>query len=538
VSAAPTADTDPLPAGTPPVIDAERRPAPPAEEAGSGIPAVVRRRLAPLDTRLDPYSWYAAGLVTFIAAVIRLLNLSTPRGKIFDEVYYATDAHNLLIHGVEWDDKNNTAGYVVHPPLGKWMIALGERIFGYHEFGWRISAAVVGIISVLLLTRIARRMFGSTVLGCAAGLLMAFDGMHFVLSRTALLDIFLMFFVLASFGALVLDRDSRRRRWLRAMEDGLDPSQPGRAGRPPFTWPGSVPWWRLFAAVLLGCGLGVKWSAVWFAPVFLLLIIWWEVGARRSAGVRRPWRDMFLDEIGWLALCAVLIVGTYLATWSGWFVTDDGYFRHWLPVIGALQNLWHYHHEAYKFHSTLTAKHTYQSWPWQWLLLGRPVAFHWSGDGPCGAPSCASEVLLLGTPALWWSFIPALGGLAWLGISRRDWRAAAIGLGVAAGLLPWFWFALKGRTMFAFYALPAEPFLVLAVVFVLGAIMNPAPGWGETAATESSGMFDRRVVGAVILGAYVLVVAACFAYFYPIYTGEVIPYSDWSARMWLGGRWI
>jgi dolichyl-phosphate-mannose--protein O-mannosyl transferase len=147
-------------------------------------------------------------------------------------------------------------------------------------------------------------------------------------------------------------------------------------------------------------------------------------------------------------------------------------------------------------------------------------------------------VLLLGTPALWWSFIPALGGLAWLGISRRDWRAAAIGLGVAAGLLPWFWFALKGRTMFAFYALPAEPFLVLAVVFVLGAIMNPAPGWGETAATESSGMFDRRVVGAVILGAYVLVVAACFAYFYPIYTGEVIPYSDWSARMWLGGRWI
>jgi dolichyl-phosphate-mannose-protein mannosyltransferase len=539
VSAAPTADTDALPAGTPPVISAERKPEP---APAARIPTVVRRRLAPFDARLEPYSWYAAGLVTFIAAVIRLLNLGQPKGKIFDETYYATDAHNLLIHGVEWDEKNNTAGYVVHPPLGKWMIALGERIFGYDEFGWRISAAVVGIISVLLITRIARRMFGSTVLGCAAGLLMAFDGMHFVLSRAALLDIFLMFFILASFGALVLDRDSRRKRWLRAMDEGLEPSHPGRAGRPA----SSVPWWRLFSAVLFGCALGVKWSALWFAPAFVLLLVLWEVGARRSAGVRRPWRDTFVDEIGWLLLCTALILVTYLATWSGWFFTGDGYFRHYLrdtghrelPVIGAVQNLWHYHHEAYKFHSTLTAKHTYQSWPWQWLLLGRPVAFHWSGDGPCGASNCASEVLLLGTPALWWSFIPALGGLAWLGISRRDWRAGAIGLCVAAGLLPWFWFALDSRTMFAFYALPAEPFLVLAVVYVLGAIMNPVPAWGEAAPAESTGMFDRRVVGAVILGAYVLVVAACFAYFYPIYTGEIIPYSDWSARMWLGSRWI
>jgi dolichyl-phosphate-mannose-protein mannosyltransferase len=551
VSAAPTADTDALAAGTPPVIKAEQQPEPPATQEG-GIPAVVRRRLAPFDARLDPYSWYAAALVTFIAAITRLINLGNPKGKIFDETYYATDAHNLLIHGVEWDEKNNTAGYVVHPPLGKWMIALGQRIFGYDEFGWRISAAVVGIISVLLITRIARRMFGSTVLGCAAGLLMAFDGMHFVLSRTALLDIFLMFFILAAFGALVLDRDARRQRWLRAIEDGLDPSQPGRAGRPALRWPGSVPWWRLFAAVLLGGALAVKWSAVWFVPAFVLLMLFWEVGARRSAGVRRPWRDTLRQEFGWLALCGLLIVVTYLVSWTGWFVTDEGYFRHWLrdngdrelPVIGALQNLAHYHQEALRFHTGLDDRHTYQSWPWQWLLLGRPVAFHWSGDGPCGASSCASEVLLLGTPALWWSFIPALGGLAWVGIGRRDWRAAAIGLSVAAALLPWFWFAFDGRTMFAFYALPAEPFLVLAVVYVLGAIMNPAPvesaGWGQSrpAGSDGTGMFDRRVLGAVILGAYVLVVGACFAYFYPIYTGEIIPYPDWSARMWLGNRWI
>jgi dolichyl-phosphate-mannose--protein O-mannosyl transferase len=525
-----------------------------AETDGGGVAAIIRRRLAPFDARLDPYSWFATALVTLIAGTLRLVGLADPKGKIFDEVYYAVDAHNLLVHGVEWDDKNNTAGYVVHPPLGKWIIGVGEKLFGYSEFGWRISAAVIGTISVLMLVRIARRMFGSTVLGCAAGLLMAFDGMHFVLSRTALLDIFLMFFILAAFGALVLDRDSRRRRWLNAITDGMDPSQRRGANRPPFNWRTSVPWWRLASAALIGCALSVKWSALWFLPAFAILIMAWEIGARRTAGVRHPWRDTFLDETGWLVLSAAIILVVYLSSWSGWFLTSNGYFRHWLadngkpepPIWGALLNLIHYHQEAYKFHSTLTTHHTYQSWPWQWLLLGRPVAFFWSSDGTCSSSSCASEVLLLGTPVLWWSFLPALATLAWLGISRRDWRAGSILLGVAAGLLPWFYFALDGRTMFYFYALPAEPFLVLAVVYVLGAIMNPVPRPGAPATAEgldaggiaTIGGIDRRVFGAVLLGAYVLLVAACFAYFYPIYVGKMIPYDAWSARMWLGGRWI
>ncbi|MGI5214368.1 dolichyl-phosphate-mannose--protein mannosyltransferase [Plantactinospora sp. CA-290183] len=551
-SAGPAAEPASELAGEPSATERSDRPT-------GGIPGVIRRRLAPFDARLDPWSWLATGVVVAIAAILRLVGLSHPKGKIFDEIYYATDAHNLLTRGVEWDEKNNTAAYVVHPPLGKWMIALGEWIWGYNELGWRFAAAIVGTLSVLLIVRTARRMFQSTVLGCAAGLLMALDGFHLVLSRTALLDIFLMFFVLAAFSALVLDRDARRRRWLRAMESGLDPGRPGRAGRPPFRFADGVPWWRLLAAVLLGCAVAVKWSALYFVPVFALLVLFWEVGARRSAGVRRPWRDTLLDESGWLLLGGVLLVLTYLATWSGWFLSDIGYLRHWradsgrseLPVLGALQNLWHYHQEAYRFHNQLDDKHTYQSWPWQWLLLGRPVAFHWSDQGACGAASCASEVLLLGTPILWWSFLPALAALGWLGIARRDWRATAILLPVAAGLLPWFWYALQGRTMFSFYVAPVVPFLILAVTYVLGALTGPPPvpatagRAGDAAEPDPAGgddgsgrVSDRRMVGAIVAGAYVLLVAICFAYFYPIFVGQLMAYADWSSRMWLGGRWI
>ena len=58
---------------------------------------------------------------------------------------------------------------VVHPEVGKWMIALGERMFGMNPFGWRFMTALLGTLSVLMLCRIGRRMSRSTLLGCLAG---------------------------------------------------------------------------------------------------------------------------------------------------------------------------------------------------------------------------------------------------------------------------------------------------------------------------------------------------------------------------------
>jgi dolichyl-phosphate-mannose--protein O-mannosyl transferase len=475
-------------------------------------------------------SWVWTAVVAFIAAVLRLVGLSNPKRKIFDELYYATDAHNLLIHGFEWDDKNNSAAFVVHPPLGKWAIALGEKFFGYNEFGWRIASVVAGVAGVVIITRLARRMFGSMILGCVAGLLMALDGFHFVLSRTALLDIFLLTFVLASFACLVIDREQRRARWLRTLEAGLTrPARPTGL-RDLATW---VPWWRLGSAVLLGCALAVKWSAVWYVLAFVVMIFWWEISARRATGLRRPMRDSFLEELGWIATYIFVTITVYVGSWAGWLMSDNAYDRHWLrahgkserPILGALYNLYQYHLEALNFHTGLESKHPYQSWPLQWLLLSRPVSFHYSSQAGCGAAQCSSEVLLLGTPLLWWSFIPALIAIIWFGISRRDWRAWPILAGALLGILPWLMFGK--RTMFYFYAAPSEPFLILAVAFTLGVIITRGPIGSR-----------RRTMGTIIAGTYLGLVALNFAYFYPIYTGQLIPYDDWWARMWLGNHWV
>jgi dolichyl-phosphate-mannose-protein mannosyltransferase len=501
------------------------------------VPDLIRRRLYPAMPGDGLLSWIPTVLITAIAGILHLVGISHPRGMIFDEIYYAKEGNDLLYHGVEWDHNANQAEYVVHPPLGKWLISAGIKVFGYNELGWRVAAAVFGTLAVLVVIRTGRRLFRSTVLGCAAGLLMTLDGLEFVLSRVALLDIFLMFFILAAFAFLVLDRDHRRRRWLRALEEGK--------ARPPF----GVPWWRLASAVMLGCAMSVKWSALWYILLFGFLALAWEAGTRRSAGVRHWIADALAGELGWLVACGGIVVLVYLASWTGWLVTNDGYDRHWLastgqhelPVIGALQNLYHYHMEALHFHNGLDAKHQYQSWPWQWLLLGRPVAFYWSSAGPCGAANCASEVLLLGTPILWWGFIPALAGLAWFGISRRDWRAGALALGVAAGIVPWFPWEIDDRTMFYFYVLPAEPFLVLTMVYVLGALIRRPTYAAELRTAGGSELLDpaeRRAMGVIFGAAVILAVAIIFAYFYPIYVGSNITYDQWLARMWLGNRWI
>ena len=202
-----------------------------------GVPDIVRRRLATLDNWLNPHSWAVTALVVTIAAILRFQGLSKPNKLIFDEVYYPTDAWDMLKHGVEWDEKTNGPAYVVHPPLGKWLIALGETVFGNTPLGWRVPTAVAGTLMILILVRVAYRLFRSVLLAGAAGLLMTLDGFQLVLSRTSLLDIFLGLFVLASFAAMLLDRDHYRRRLLRALEDGG--RRAGRPASPSRSWPGS-----------------------------------------------------------------------------------------------------------------------------------------------------------------------------------------------------------------------------------------------------------------------------------------------------------
>jgi dolichyl-phosphate-mannose--protein O-mannosyl transferase len=467
-------------------------------------------------------SWYWTGAVTLLALILRMVNVQHPSKIVFDETYYANDAWALLHYGYERNSENNGPGIAAHPPFGKWCIALGEWLFGYNSFGWRFSAALFGSLSVLLIVRVARRLFRSTLLGCTAGALLSLEGLHFVSSRMSLLDIFLLFWVFAAFALLLADRDAMRARLAAALEGGSSLKHGARRSG----WR-EWPWRRLAAAVCLGLALSVKWSALWFVVAFVVLVIVWEIQARRTAGVRHPFLETLGWETPWLLLAGVIILAVYLATWTGWFVTDGGFERHWAEennasvwyLPDAIVSLWHYQSFIYDFHAHLDAKHAYQSTPMSWLFMERPVLYYAEG-GDCGAAECKATISGMGTPLLWWSFVPAWFVCLWQWIVRRDWRAGAIVICAAAGILPWFMY--PDRTMFFFYTLPAVPFFVLAVTMALGLVL------GREGASQ-----ERRAVGAGVYIGYMALIAVCFAYFYPVLTGNSLPIDQWNDRMWM-----
>ena len=227
--------------------------------------------------------WAMTAVIMSLAAMTRFLNLRSPTDAgtpIFDEKHYAPQAWQMLFnHGVE---DNPGYGLVVHPPVGKQLIAFGEAIFGYNGLGWRFTGAVLGVIGIALVARIVRRMTRSTVVGAIAGLLLISDGVNFVASRTALLDGFLAFFVIASFGALIVDRDQVRERMHIALLEG-------RIGETPWGPRLGVRWWRFGAGVLLGLACATKWSGLYFVVFFGLMTLAFDIAARRQYRVPRPW---------------------------------------------------------------------------------------------------------------------------------------------------------------------------------------------------------------------------------------------------------
>jgi dolichyl-phosphate-mannose-protein mannosyltransferase len=421
---------------------------------------------------------------------------------------------------------------VAHPPLGKWMIGLGEWLFGMNPFGWRFVAALVGTLSILIIARVARRMTRSTLLGCFAALLLSLDGLHLVLSRTALLDIFLTFWVLAGFACLVADRDWARGRLVAWHERGLLTGMGPRLGLRP---------WRLAAGVCLGAACAVKWSGIFFLIAFAVLSFMWDLGARRALGLQEPYRGALAYDLpGGFASMALAPALTFLASWSGWFATAGGWGRNWdravsagnpfFFVVDSMRSWLDYQLQVLGYHSGLQDYHPYMSEPWQWPLLLRPVSFYYPPDLPpssCGADTCSQAVLGVGTPALWYAAALALLVLVAWYVSSRDWRAGAVLLAFAAGWLPWFYYAIAdNRTMYLFYMGPVVPFMVLALTLCAGLIL------GKRDAPAA-----RRAGGAAVTGAFALIVLINFWWLYPVLAAETITHAQWWARM-LMTSWV
>lgn len=447
-------------------------------------------------------SWVVYVPVLLVAIIIRLFNLGGLRSLVFDEVYYVRDAWTLWNLGYEatWIDGSDFANggtsafttvgdFIAHPPLGKWLIGAGMALFGPdNPFGWRFTTALAGILVVFLTIVIARKLFNSIPVAGVAGLFVAIDGIAIAMSRTALLDGILTVFILVAF--LTLLKHLERPGW----------------GQ-----------WLLIAGVLLGAATAVKWTGVLAMAGFGLWVVITEA-LRAGPDIRNRLRTGLISVVRSSALVLPVAVVTYVAAWSGWLTASGGYGRaHGAetdsnPVTQALGALWKYHEAIYGYGIGLTADHGYEASPFGWLLMIRPTAFWY--ETTCG-DGCAEYVTSVANPVLWYFAVFALGLLVVRMVRTRDWSYAPIVVGVLSLWVPWL--LISHRTMFQFYTVTFEPFLMLAAAWGLRELWHAG--------------YRAIAVGLVAAA------GAVSAFFLPVWLGLPIPVWFAMLHYWLPS-WI
>ena len=122
--------------------------------------------------------------VLLVAAFVRLDALGRPSSFVADEGFYARDGcvyvkHSARVCGVSAEQTPE------HPPLGKWLIGLGIRVFGFDPSGWRMASALAGILTVALVFGLAWRLLHSLTAATLTAALLAVEPLHVVQSRVA-----------------------------------------------------------------------------------------------------------------------------------------------------------------------------------------------------------------------------------------------------------------------------------------------------------------------------------------------------------------
>jgi dolichyl-phosphate-mannose-protein mannosyltransferase len=451
-------------------------------------------------TRLDTVLLVA---ITLGAAVLRLAALGRPLELVFDEIFYARDACWYVI-GTESACGITDLASRAHPPLGKWLIGSGITLFGYDAFGWRVAAAVVGTATVALVYPLGWRLLrpiatptAATIGAAAAAGLLAIDFLHLVHSRVGMLDAFITFFVVGAVLAIVLDRDRRRDRTDAPWWWRLTLSRP----------------WRLLAGVCLGAAVAVKWSGAYVAPAVIGLVVAWEIAERRRAEPEAGWRAWVIGAVRREALPTFVLLGVvpllvYVASYTG-RMPGELVGLPW--VEGTVwRGIWDHQQAMLDFHTALSGDHPYQSPPWSWPLIKRPVAYWFADEG-----GAYREILAMGNPVAWWPGLVALAALAvtWWKAGWGVLRPELVILAAALGTyLPWLVLSGDRSQTFIWYLLPTIPFLCLALGFFA------ALAW-------------ERMATRVAAGAYALVLIASFGFYLPLLVALPISPDAWRLHV-------
>ncbi len=332
----------------------------------------------------------------------RLYHFYIPREMIFDEHHFVDNAVNYLAGHVDYND---------HPPLGKYLIAIGILLFGNNTVGWRCIPLLLNFTNLLLAALLIKKLFSRMTYAWLAVFCLAIDGMMIVYSKTAHLEGMMLTSILLT---LLLASEMKR------------------------------PWQVLPVAFVIGLGISLKWNVI--AVIIPVLYMAWHQRL-----------------MGWMFLSFILSFMVYeLIVVSGQMVTHS--LHPWSEAWQWSRNNWIHHASLNQWTHPLLSK-----W-WTWPFLIKPIVF-WNHSLP--VEQKVEFVTSLGNPLLWWSssFIVILDIILAGVLFFRERAKAFLNprlpfiLGWISFIFPW---ALTSRDTYMYHYFPAYGFSLLLLAVFLG----------------------------------------------------------------------
>ena len=399
-------------------------------------------------------------------------------GTYFDEVYHARTAYEHVLSESPYE--------VSHPPLGKLILGLGIRLFGMVPFGWRFSGTLIGVLMLPALYFFLKKMFGGTAVPAAGTTVFASDFMHFVQTRIATIDSYVVFFILLMYLFFWLywrAPREKKRDWL-----------------PPLALSG----------LCFGLGAASKWTGIYAGAG--LAVLWFIDRVQRglacyTADAKQTyWRET-RSNILWCLLFFVLVPAviyylSYYAYGTARGMRGPGMFFSGDYLRLVLDNQKY----MFSYHAGVNSTHPYSSRWWQWMLDIRPILYYLDYL-PDGRHVSIGAIV---NPLLCWGGFIAMFCMAYLAFAERDRTALFILVGYLAQLLPWL---LVKRVVFEYHYFPDTVFLLLALGYMLRTAQLWHPEWKR------------------ILLSFTGVSVVLFVVYYPVLAGYPI-------ERWFGDRFL
>lgn len=433
-------------------------------------------------------------------------------GTMFDEVYHGRTGYEF-VHALPTYE-------TTHPQLGKCLIALGIRIFGMTPFGMRFFVALFGIAFIPLMYIFAKRLFDNTFVAFSVGMLMTFDCMHYTLSRIATIDIFVAFFIVATYYFMyvyfVNDAEYRKN----PVTDSFPPS---RVYMP-----------LAMSGIMLGFAVSTKLTGVYAGVglAVMLLIHLLKYPPKKQTGRLFGFCLLFfiLFPLVIYTLAYIPVVEEYAQMGS----TDKAVFwnENGLNIgygyTGLLARTVRNTNYMINYHRNLVAQHYYASPFYEWPFIWKPLL---AANDSVDSIGKVSSVSYMGNPAIWWVEIPCLvyvllsaienGVLSIRGRIKKtgekyDIIPAFLIVAYLAQYIPWIGVS---RLTFIYHYFPSAIFGMLIIGYVIAEITkkNAKAKWGI----------------CIYLGITVML----FAVFFPVISGLPVSREYGISLRWLP-EWI